>query len=557
MEGYREYLDRQSRFQSQMDLALSFIVASLMASGGPCGPVVISEVMFHPLLTSTPDEFVEIVNLSAGVIDLTGWRLADRFSTDDLVGADLLLDPGQAAVIFEGDYDPTGGIYAALLPADALVLSVDDLSIGNGLANAGDSLFLINASGERIDSMGWAHDMDPGYSLEKILLEDCTLAGNWRISTQLHGTPGSSNSVAGNAVDLALDSLAWNLVAPPRGFSITAAISNRGLETTPGELWADGALVQDLTPLAPGESRAIDFRWDAPDSLFGRVSLTVLVAARGDFDTNNNAFEVVVLVPTPPLALVVNEIMYLPLSGDPEWVEVVSTGAGTINLDGWGLGDDNATTTLPGGVVTAGDYLVITGDSAGVSHWPADIQVLIVPRFPALNNSGDRVVLLDPAATLIDEVDYRLLPLTSPGRSLEKVSPTAPSQAASSWVSSPAPLGHTAGQPNSVLITGDEAHLSLEPNPLRLNQPESVLLLRYVTPFLSANLLVEIYDLGGRRLATVFNEGPVPGTGAVTWDARNVDPVRFKTGQYVLLFSARDAASSRRWERMQRLVLVR
>jgi len=44
--------------------------------------------------------------------------------------------------------------------------------------------------------------------------------------------------------------------------------------------------------------------------------------------------------------------------------------------------------------------------------------------------------------------------------------------------------------------------------------------------------------------------------GVVTWDARSRDPVRYRTGQYVLLFRARDAGSDQRWERMERLILV-
>ncbi len=43
----------------------------------------------------------------------------------------------------------------------------------------------------------------------------------------------------------------------------------------------------------------------------------------------------------------------------------------------------------------------------------------------------------------------------------------------------------------------------------------------------------------------------------MTWDARSLDPVRYKTGQYLLVFKAVDAGSSRRWERVERLILVR
>ncbi len=519
--------------------------------------MVISEVMYHPLATSAPDEFVELVNLSADTVDLAGWRLADRFSTDDLVGDDLLLGPGQTAVIFEADYDTLSGTYAGSLPAGVLVLSVDDFSIGNGLANSGDSLFLIDPDNQRVDSTGWDGDMDPGYSLEKVILDDCVRPDNWRKSTQLHGTPGSGNSVAGSVVDLALDLLSWQLVASPRNFDITVAISNLGLEAAGGQLLAKDSVVADVSPLLSGESRDVAFNWAAPPGSFGRQSLVVRIVTAGDYDTTNNALEVFVLVPVPPMALVVNEIMYTPLEGEPEWVELVNTTAGTINLGGWAVDDLNSSALLPEESVGPGEYVLATSDSVLPPAWPAGIRLLTVPGFPALNNDGDEVVLRDAWGQAIDRVDYRPFPLTPRGRSLEKVSPTALSEAASSWVISPADQGHTAGRPNSVQLPTAQTHISLEPNPLPLNRTTSILVVEYITPYPAVNLVVEIYDLAGRRLTTLFNEGPVPGSGAVTWDARSVDPVRFRTGQYVLLFRARDTSSRGSWERMERLVLMR
>ena len=38
---------------------------------------------------------------------------------------------------------------------------------------------------------------------------------------------------------------------------------------------------------------------------------------------------------------------------------------------------------------------------------------------------------------------------------------------------------------------------------------------------------------------------------------RNLDPVRYRIGQYALRFHARDTGSNRQWERIERLILVR
>ncbi|UCD38789.1 MAG: hypothetical protein JSW54_04735, partial [Fidelibacterota bacterium] len=179
-----------------------------------------------------------------------------------------------------------------------------------------------------------------------------------------------------------------------------------------------------------------------------------------------------------------------------------------------------------------------------------------VHGFPSLNNTGDQVSLTDPLMVLIDEMDYSNLPVTTPGRSLEKIDPTAPSQEPTSWVVSPSNKGHTAGRPNSVQITTEHYGISLDPNPLHLNTPTSILVIQYTTPFPAVYLLVEIYDLAGRKLDTISNFGPVPGTGVVTWDARTLDRVRYRTGQYALLFRAKNTGSKAKWERVERLILV-
>ncbi|UCH61601.1 MAG: lamin tail domain-containing protein [Fidelibacterota bacterium] len=532
----------------------------LLAASSLCGPMVISEVMFHPHEDSEDAEFVELVNLGDTVIDLTGWSLADLYAyhkPDPIRGDRLLLEPGAYGVIFETDYDTTDGSYHELIPGNALILFVDDNQIGNGLGNAGDTLFLINALGDTVDMMGWEQDIVPGYSLEKVVPDDCTLPGNWRSSISLHGTPGGLNSVAGQVTDLGLDALDWQAVPAPRGFAMTATVTNYGLAKAGGQLLAGDTAAADVPSLSVGESRVIPFDWEVPGGILGLYPLTIRLTVADDYDTSNNSLQIEVPIAASDLSVAVNEIMYTPLTGEPEWVELVNTTTSEVNLKDWHICDQSNSTGLPEQTLLSGGYVVITSDSTGgIGGWLPDIFVIFVPDFPALNNTGDQIVLLDPNAVVIDQVDYGLFALTSAGRSLEKVSPTAPSQEATSWVISPAPQGHTAGGRNSVLLDLHKTELTLEPNPLRLNTPESILAINYVTHFPAINLLVEIYDLAGRRLGTIFNEGPIPGAGVVTWDARSVDQVRYRTGQYVLLFRARDAGSDQRWERVERLILV-
>ncbi len=521
-----------------------------------CGPVVISEVMVDPEGTDSPNEFVEVVNCGDTAVDLTGWRIGDLNSTDELSSGELILSPGEYALIFEGDYSPESGAYAGLIRPGTHILFVDDNSIGNGLSNSADSLFLMDSTGAVVDRMGWDETPVTGYTLEKVQLGDCTNPGNWRPSLKLQGTPGTINSVAGQVVDLALDSLDWTFAPVAEQFQFTAFVSNPGLVASNGRLMAAGDEVAGIASLSPGEGTTANFSW-TPPLAYGHLDLPVRIEAAGDYAAANDSQLARLLVPAVPLAVVINEIMFAPPGGGPEWVELLVTTQRPVNPENWTLADSTGGTFLPAGEWAPGDLVVVTGDSSLATILPADAVMAAVTGFPTLNNSGDIVVLGDPSGVILDQVTYGPLDQFSAGRSLERVSPQAPSNDPRSWRSSPDAGGHTAGRPNAATATPEDAGLTIEPNPLRLNRPESRLVITYSTPFAALNLQATIYDLAGRRIATIHNGGPLPGTGQVSWDARDLDPVRFKTGQYLLVFRAVDTGSTQHWERVERLILVK
>ena len=281
------------------------------------------------------------------------------------------------------------------------------------------------------------------------------------------------------------------------------------------------------------------------------------IAAAQDYNAANDSGLVQLLAPAQPGVVLVNEIMFAPPADGPEWVELLVNTTWPVNPAGWLLADSSRGARLPSGEWQSGLLVVITGDSSLALGLPLEALLLVVPGFPQLNNSGDVITLSDPSGVIVDRVDYSLMDLSVSGRSLERVSPQAPSNEPSNWRPSPDIRGHTAGRPNSATAAPGAEDLTLEPNPLRINRPESRLVLAYNTPFSSINLQVTVYDLAGRRMGVIYNGGPLPGSGEVTWDARSLEPVRYKTGQYLLVFKAVDTASTRRWERVERLILVR
>ena len=81
---------------------------------------------------------------------MTGWRLADNRAEDPIPATTL--DPG-AYLIVGG-----GAELAAELPAGVALVVVEDGRIGNGLANGGDRVVLIDPAGATVDGVSWGSD---------------------------------------------------------------------------------------------------------------------------------------------------------------------------------------------------------------------------------------------------------------------------------------------------------------------------------------------------------------------------------------------------------------
>lgn len=113
--------------------------------------------------------------------------------------------------------------------------------------------------------------------------------------------------------------------------------------------------------------------------------------------------------PFPGGSLVISEIMSDP---DPpvglppyEYVEWYNGGADTIDLAGWQWIAGDKMRSVASGRVAPGDYVIVCPPAA-VPAFSLLGQVIAMESFPALRNSGDRLVLLDPAGNPAHIVEY-------------------------------------------------------------------------------------------------------------------------------------------------------
>lgn len=124
--------------------------------------LVINEILFDPAFSgedpsvgdsngdgsrsATEDEFVELVNISGGSLDLTNWTISDNSGVTHTF-ASTTLAAGQAIVVFGGG-NPTGSFGGSL----TAVASGGTL----GLANGGDEVLVSDANGVQIALYAYA-----------------------------------------------------------------------------------------------------------------------------------------------------------------------------------------------------------------------------------------------------------------------------------------------------------------------------------------------------------------------------------------------------------------
>ena len=169
--------------------------------------VVINEIMANAITEDT-GEFVELYNTGTTGVDIAGWLLTDPVDTNDLIEdysgvnnygtSGTIIPAGGYALIVDPEYagEYNGYLTANVAPADVIMVTVDDTTIGNELAAGGDTITLNNGA-VLIDTYTWTTDAGNGFSWERTN----PLADVWEIGP-LAGTPGDENSVYEEALEI-------------------------------------------------------------------------------------------------------------------------------------------------------------------------------------------------------------------------------------------------------------------------------------------------------------------------------------------------------------------
>ncbi|MBI2620426.1 MAG: lamin tail domain-containing protein [Ignavibacteriales bacterium] len=533
---------------------------ALVTVGATPGSVLVNEIMYAP--AGDEPEWVELFNPTTDTIDLKGWRISDNNTvTKTLISPTQFLLPPKGYALIAKDSSlfsvrpqitaPTRIVSFAALnntTPDAVVLFDDRLITIDSVLYSPDWGGRGGASLERIDE--YAHSTD---------------RSNWGTSIDSTGaTPGTINSIAKLTDDLEL------VKAYGEQTIIIVEVRNAGRRTaesfqvlffqTNGENNTPFGTVTFPGSLSPGSSAGLTYDWtDAP---VGETRVTVHVAHPPDQRLQNNTSVFTMRRSFLPRELIINEIMYEPISGQNEWIEVFHRGTNPVDLAGWSFMDRP---TVSGNrnvfsfgwssrKILPGEFVVIAAESTIFSLFPSllhSVNVIILNRAGgfSLGNNGDDIVLKDLLGTIIDSVRYEPSwhhPDVADvrGRSLERIHPDLETNDRRNWSTSAERIGGSPGRRNSIFTerTFSVAALSFSPNPFSPDGDghEDFCLIRYVLPHETFITRLRIFDVQGRLIRTLADGEPAGSQGEIIWDGFDSEKRRARIGPYIVLLEATD-----------------
>lgn len=441
----------------------------------------LNEIMFYPV--SGNNEFIEIYNTGLTSVDMYGLGLKYYNSSPDFItstGQGTVLEPLSYAVIFEADYDIESGIYSNLIPPQALILKITDNYFGStGMANTSDRpVWLLSANGDTLDVYTYSADNTQAHSDEKIAAGTDSSQSNWLNSVYPSGTPGFLNSVAPVDYDLEMESITISPAVPLGGDNIMifSEIRNSGENTADNfTVLIYNDINLDSIPQAGEEIFSQEyFNLLQNDSLIveaeifavlpGFYNVIAEVVYSPDEDTlDNTACRSFTVYPPGTLYndVVINEIMYAPSPGEPEWVEIVNRSSDGINLNGWMFSDYSTSKIITDQdlFIAPGDFIVLTRDSSVLGFYDVPAPIIEL-SLPALNNTGDAVVIKDSLGVTIDSLIYSPDWGGNMGRSLERISVEEPGSDEDNWLTSESIFNATPGRINSITPKANDLKIS-------------------------------------------------------------------------------------------------
>jgi hypothetical protein len=500
--------------------------------------IVINELYYDHVGADAGWEYVELYNYGSVPVDLSPCRLE---FIDGATGSSRLLWEGTpGSVLRAGE---------RLLVCGSNVSTKGEPLLGS-IENGPDAVRLLSGSvtadilgyGETIFcESGPAPDVPAGASLSR-KPDGYDTDSNSSDFVVADPSPGLPNFFAH---DLELMPCEMPLPCGAEPFTVEFHLVNRGLDrftdrvsfsASTGAASCERLVDVDI---APSEARRAELELPlAPPAPF-------LLAARIESASDENGRNDTVSVPlgSSPGDIVISEIMYRPLSGGSEWLEITSRATAGLTLAQWYLSDATGTKRLVSTgdlMIGPGDFIVLVQDSGlFMRDHPSCPALIVEPAggWPWLNDGddGDEVTLYDPGGRVVERARYPDLVGEERGRSIERFSiDVCSSFPGGLWHRCSSRSGSTPGAENSIFVPGMPlpGRVETAPNPFSPVRDKTVRIWGMMIGG-EVGLLVRIFDIEGVEVTRIFGEEMGARVFSCEWDGRGSDGRDSPTGLYI------------------------
>jgi len=524
------------------------------------GDLVFNEVMADPDPSIRYEqEYLEFFNRSEYSLDLEDWELRINERS-------YLLSPSLQE-IGPGEFGVLEGI---TLPNKGAVLS---------MYSREDSL--IHSTAYRIPWDGADWKKEGGWSLESPDADFlCGMADHWEYSRDPGGgTPGRINSIQASLADRAPPVLLYAGLGAPGELLLYFSESLRlqeeagsAFRLSPGGL--EAVSVELLAPLS--EVLRLNFEVDFQERTLYRLSLPALYDCKGN---QSEKYELRAGAVSSPryASVVINEIMFDPEEGYPEYVELFLPGDQYYDLqdlaihlvEEGGLPDHPVALTSHSRLLFPGQYLVLTACEPQLrDRYRLEVsgQWVEVEELPGMNHSSGTIYLTDRAGQVVDMARYsrdmHMELLEDPrGVSLERISAERSGSDPDNWHSAASIEGYaTPGRENSQSSAGGspEGLLSVEPEVFSPDNDGYQDLLQITLSPEGYGWVVRLWisDLHGNKIRMLANNHLAAPSAVYTWNGEGEDGSMQAMGFYVIFARGYRPSTGEQWIRRKAFGLV-
>jgi hypothetical protein len=521
--------------------------------------IVINEIMPDPEpIINLPDkEYIEIYNTSNYDISISNWILEVGSSSTDI--PTYVLAAGEYLIFCDDDAYDLFNSYGNTLAFSGFP----------SLSNSGTRITLKTDFGKVISNINYTDKWyvnenkdDGGWSIEQIdPMNPCGGIINWKASEDdKGGTPGMQNSV----FDANPDVYAPELV---KATMISDKIVKLFFSEPVDSLFATIKNSYVVENIGNPDKVIID----SPDNMFVELVFSenfskntiYSLSISGDIpDCSGNIIQigesVRFAIPETPEEhdLLINEILFNPLPGGEDFIEIYNNSDKTIDLANINLGnidDDSGDISSSGVVLSEGklvfpqEYFVLTNDPEKVmlQYYISNPENIITDNnMPSMNDDEGEVIILDKIFNIIDYMEYNsdmhfALLTTEDGVSLERISLTRDANDKSNWHSAAESVGYaTPAYKNSQFSENSESNdeITIDSEIFSPDndgyQDNFIINYSFAQPGYVAN--VKIFDSKGRMIRRLINNELLAIEGSFVWDGLNHNNQKAAMGIYLV-----------------------